>query len=31
MADLVESLRTNKTKAKEYFFNSIGVDIEDEE
>ena len=31
MEDLVKSLKADKTKAKEYYFNSIGVDIEDED
>ena len=31
METLVQYLKTNKTEAKDYFFDSIGVNIEDEE
>ena len=31
MEALVEPLASNKTRAREYFFNSIGIDTEDEE
>ena len=31
MENLVQYLKNNKAKAKNYFFDSIGVDIDDEE